>query len=514
MKPWVGVLRDAAIRMGPVRWAFTSSLLLSWIAVSGNPVLNRDGMLYVEMAQSIAGAGLVDIKGSFIFLAVLPAFISLVSIATGLPPEISAHVVDAALLAGACGLIVSIVRQRMPEAAWAACLVVLAMPAYNGYRDQVLREYGFWFFSLLAIWLAMQWEANSWRWREALLCQGAVLCAVLFRQEAVAYFPALMLWQICAAPRETRLKRVLAIGFLPVIGTVITGIVVITGVIPLPDRLAYFLNAVNPVRALQEVGEAARKMSDVVFKYKYSREEAGYVLFFGLLTIIPMKFLKMSGVLLFPLIYAFWGHSVRVVINRWQVVGWFFFAHVAVLVAFVTYQFFLVGRYVAMLNLLAVPVVAVGVTNLMQRFPRWRLLVIVLALLSMLANVISTSPTNTQIIDAGKWLAANVPDPDRVYVDNPRVAYYGKLGYVRAGLLQRELPTAADALLKGQFDMFVLDLPRKNTETMPWLARSGLDVVKEFVGPDGNAIIVAVPRSIHNKPFITERHRSNADAIE
>lgn len=503
--------------IGPVRAAFVFSLLLSAVAVWNSPVLNRDGMFYVEWAQSIANHGFAGVRQheSWPSLAFLPTLIAFVGSVTRLGLETSTHLINALLLAGTCSLLVAIVRRRLPEAAWAACLVVLAMPAYNEYRNQVLREFGLWFFSLLAFWLAMRWEAASCRWREALACQMAIFCAALFRVEALTFFPALMLWQALAAPAGSRLRRMLMIGCLPLAGAVLTGVLFASGLVTMPGRrMMVLLDAANPLRKLQVISEAAGRMSEFVFKYKYSREEAGYVLFFGLLTIIPVKFLKMAGVFVVPLAFAFAGQKPRAVLARWQPLPWAFLAQALVLIAFVTHQFFLVGRYVGLLNLLAVPVAAAGLVALMRRFPRWRGLMLALAVITLLANVVSFSPKSTQIVDAGKWLAANVADPSRVYVDNPRVGFYGGLGYVNSGRLRKEVPTLDEAAALNRFDMFVLDVSRKDREVENWLAANRFQVVKKFSNRGGDAVIVAVPPASQRSPSATERSRSNTGSTE
>jgi hypothetical protein len=501
--------------IGPVRMAFVCSLLLSAVAVWNSPVLNRDGMLYVEWGSALAEHGLAAMRHyeGMAYLAVLPAIVAAISSLTRLGPEASAYLFNALALAGACSLLVAITRRRLPEAAWAACLVALAMPAHNEYRNQVLREYGFWFFSLLAIWLAMRWE-ESGRWREALACQAALVCAALFRQEALAYFPALMLWQAFAAPSGLRLRRTFMIGSLPVFGAALAILAFASGLVALPDRLAYFLDAANPLHKLGVIKEAAERMSEYVFKYKYSREEAGYVLFFGLLTIIPVKFLKMSGVFVVPLAFAFVGQPLRAVLSRWQPLSWVFFAHVLVLVAFLTHMFFLVGRYAGMLDLLAVPVAAAGLAALMQRFPRWRWLMLGLALLTMIANVVSLSPKSTQLIEAGKWLSANKTAAARIYVENPRVAFYAGLDYVATGRARLERGDLAKAVAENRFDMLVLDASAKEGGTDEWLAANSLRVIKRFANRAGHAVVIAVPEAAQDNPATTERSLSNTGPTE
>lgn len=508
----IGRLRSGMEAIGPVRTAFVCSLLLSAFAVWNAPLLNRDGMFYIEWAQDIVDHGLAGARQYGLLLAVLPAAIAAVGALTSLSLEAAAHLLNALLMAGACGLLVAIVRRRLPEAAWIACLVVLAMPGYNEYRNQVLREYGLWFFAVLALWLAMRWEAGG-RWREALACQLAVLCAALFRIEALAYFPALMLWQALASPAGTRLRRVLMIGCLPLAGAALAATLLGSGLVEMPSRLAHLSQAFNPLAKLQAFNEMAGRMSDLLFGHKYTREEAAYVLFFGLLTIIPVKFLKMSGVFVVPMAYAFAGRPLRAVLARWQPLGWIFLAHVLVLAAYVTYHFFLVGRYVGMLNLLAVPVVAAGLSALMRRFPRWRGFMIVLAVLALLANVVSLSPKSTQIADAGKWLAAQRVEATRLYIENPRIAYYAGLRYAGRKPLSRE--ELAQALAEDRYDMLVLEAPgRERGDFDAWLSANHLKVVRQFPGKAGSAVIVAIPAGAQASPAITERSRSNTGSSE
>ena len=500
----------AAMRtIGPVRAAFMASLLLSWIALGG-ALINRDGIFYVDAARAMLEQGFALQRNGvdWQFLSMLMAGLSAL---TGLAPETSGHLLNAFFLAGACSLLVVITRHRLPEAAWVACLVVLAMPAYNSYRGELLREYGFWFFCLLAFWLAMRWEEAAPRWRGALACQLALGIAALFRLEAVAFYPALMLWQAFAAPPGQRLRRALMLGSLPLAGAALAGVLVGSGLVVLPNRVGYYIEAANPLRKLRLLGEAAGHMSESVLS-KYSREEAAYVLFFGLLSIIPVKFLKMAGVFVVPLAYAFVARPAKAALSRWQPLPWAFFAYLLVLAAFVTHQFFLVGRYVSLLNLLAVPVAAAGLALLMQRFPRWRMPMVALALLTMAANVVSLSPKKTHIVEAGRWLGANAHDAARVGVDNARIAYYA--GWRAAQAVSQDRAALGAALVQKRIDMVAVEAPRNDEGVEKWLTAYRLQPVQRFANKAGDAVIVAVPAPAQASPSITERSRPKTGSTE
>lgn len=494
--------------LGPVRAAFLASLLLSLVAVQGS-LINRDGIIYIDTARAILEQGLQAPRQGidWQFLSIL---IACTALPTGLSAETAAHVLNALMLAGACALLVAITLRRLPEAAWAACLVVLAMPAYNQYRNEILREYGFWFFCLLAFWLAMRWD-EAQRRRDAIACQLALAAAALFRLEAVAFYPALMLWQAFAAPAGHKLRRVLAIGALPLAGGLAAVVLFGTGLLAVPQRVLYYLDAASPLRKLQTLNEAAARMSETVFKYKYSREEAGYILLFGLLSVIPVKFLKMAGVFLVPLAYAFAARGGRTALARWQPLPWAFLAYLLVLAAFVTHQFFLVGRYVSLLNLLAVPLAAAGLALLMRRFPRWKAPILALALATMAANVVSLSPRKTHIVEAGRWLGAHARDAARVGVDNARLAYYAGWRLSQAASLER--PALARALTEKRIDMVAIEMRHKDADAEKWLAENRLKPLQRFANRAGDAVVIAVP-SDQASPSMTERSRSNTASKE
>lgn len=473
------------VSFDPLHVVLVASLMLSLLAFQGH-LINRDGMLYLDMVNAILEKGShaeLSNFGSWLFF--LPILVAGMSAITQLSPESCAYILNACFLAGTSVLLVAWVRRRMPEATWAACIVVLALPAYNQYRHEILREYGFWFFSMLSFWLAMQ-ASESYRLRSAILSQLALATAALFRMEALIFMPALMLWQASVAPAGQGWRHGLIMGILPISVAIAGGLLIATGVVSVPTRLVHYLEAANPWQAVENIRQAAQKMSEAAFKFKYSREEAPYILLFGLLSVIPMKFLSMCGLFVIPLTYQL--ATQRNWLTRWQPLPWMWVAYMLVLAAFVIHMHFLVGRYVSMLNLLAVPVIASGFALMMQRFPRWKFLMVVLALMMMLANVVSLTPKKTYIIEAGKWLSTHAVDTRKVGVNNARIAYYA--GW-RLGTFQAvEWPEANTSLANGNIDFAALEV-EKGMNPDIWLKENRLVELQRFSGRAGHAVIIA-----------------------
>lgn len=374
----------------PIWTAFLGSLLLSLVAILGSSSLNKDGMIYVDAARNFMANGYSGLFGTFDWpmLSLLMAWLSKL---TGLGLETAGHTINALFLAGTCALMVDLVRRRQAEAAWISCLVVLSIPGVNGYRDQLLREYGFWFFSILAFWLATYWERDRYRWPAALLCQAALMCAVLFRFEAVLFFPALALWQTFSAPRGEKLGRIFKIACLPIIAGAVLLVVFAAGGVAVPWRLKEYYDAAN-VFGISKVAQQAARLVESGILPKYSSDEAGYILLVGLLAVVPLKFLSALGVFCIPLVYGFVRRPIRDCFERWAPLPWAFLAHLVALSGFAIHRLFVLARHAGPLSLLVIPVVADGMLLLMKRFPGWKTAIIAASLLTMAANVITLGP--------------------------------------------------------------------------------------------------------------------------
>lgn len=491
MFPMIDGLNRRLGASAPAWFAFVGSLLLSWLAVGGSSVLNRDGMLYVDAALRFRAEGFAELIGTFDW-PLLSMLIAGLGGVIGMGFENAGHIIDASLLAGTCALMVDLVRRHQPDdaaMAWATCVAVLAMPGYNGYRDQILREYGYWFFSMLAFWLALQWERRGCRWRDALPCQLAVVGAMLFRLEAAVFLAALIAWQVVSASAEGRIRRVFMLAALPLLAMVSLAALVGAGLIDWPERVLRYLGAANPLGVHKWSEHAAHLLESGVLP-EYSRDEAVFILFFGMLSLIPIKFVKMLGLFVVPFAYSAFAGDRRPLVGRWALFGWAFLAHVVALMLFASDLLFLSGRHVSMLTLLAVPAVAAGLVFLWRRLPRWRPAVVVAAVATMIANVVSLGPSREYLSAAGAWLAASEPDPVTVYVDDPRVAYYAGWGFASRKEQVVDRGQLEHLVAVGRFSTLVLSDSRRVQWVDAWLAGRGLQAARRFQNGSGEAVTI------------------------
>ena len=457
----------------PVRLAFIGSLLLSLIAVLGTSALGRDAALYMSVAQRISSEGPQVAWQAFDW----PWFTFLLSATHGvtrLPMEWCAYLWCALFMAGTCALLVDSVRQRVPAAAGWALLVVLAMPAVNQFRNDIIREYGFWFFSVLALWLALQWQLRG-GWLRAASIHVAIAGAVLFRLEALMLEGALGLWMLVGLRERGSLKAFVQFICVPLIAGIAAAMVLLAkGGLSL-GRVDYFLGLVDPRKVLTAFQALAEQFGDSL-KHKYSRDEAGRIVLFGLLAALIIKFIALSGPFCLPFLQRGTWQALRTYLREFRPFAWAALIYGLVLLLFFIAQQFMNGRYLSFLNLLALPLLAVGAMLFAQRFPRLGKALVAVGLLVMLANVISTGAGKPHIVEAGRWVGANVDPQAKVYFEDSRVSYYAGRGYPT-------LP-AREQVLEGpkaqQYSYFVFEAKPDEPWLTAWLEQHQMRVLASF----------------------------------
>ena len=482
---WLRADRGSA----PVWVTFAASLILSGIALSAGG-LNRDGMLYAEAARAFLEGGLPAAKAVFSwpFLAVLMGGVSRL---TGLAPDTSGHVLNALFLAGACALLVAMVRKQEPQLAWLAGLVVLALPGLNDYRNELIREYGCWFFTLVAFRLALEWPEQP-SWRLGLAIQAALAVAVLFRPEAAVFYVAVLVWQQPQASTQSRLKRALMLGVPPALALAALLFAQSSGALPASSRLAAEISRFD----FSGFDATAKAMGQAFNPYaRDSAQTAHAILFFGSLALIPWKLLWKFGPFLVPLLAFASLPERRAALARFSLLGTAFVCHTLVLAVFVLRQQFVSGRYLGPLLLFATPFVALGLKALFDRFPRWRWPLLALCVVLAISNVASFGGAKKRHFrDAGQWLAAQAPVEDpSIYLESGRTAHYAGWRYTAHAGPSLEREKIAAAVAAGRYRLVILEVSRKDKDFPDWLTRSGLHEIRRFAGDSGEAVVVAEP---------------------
>jgi hypothetical protein len=468
----------------PVSVAFFGSLLLTVIAHQGK-VMNLDGIVYVHSALEFLDNGFAGAR-KIHYWPFLPILMALIAKLSGLGPEHAGYLLNAFFMAGTCALLVSCVGQKWPEIAWPTCLAVLAIPGLNEYRHELLREYGCWFFVMLGFWLVLRWAENP-RWATALAVQVSLGTAALFRPEALALFAALFLWQVWQAPRAERFRRLLMMGALPILGGLLLLGLYFGGGISGNSRLAKDLQRFGLLSFDFKAQALAVALND------FGKANAGTILFVGSLAVVPLKLIGKLDFFLLPLVFIIFSGQLRPTLARFPLFAWGIAAYLIVLAVFVVDVQFLQGRYVGLVLLFSAPFVGFGLWQMMQRYPRWRALILLLAGLTMIANLKAFGPSSRYYVEAGIWLSSNIKDTSRVYNESARMLHYA--GWYKTEIIEKKNRNSIGSVLaENRYDYFVLEASPKDPPIQPWLDKNGLKVLKRFDSRSGGgAVVVAIP---------------------
>ena len=464
----------------PVWLAFFGSLLLSLIAVMGTATVGRDAALYIDVAQQVTEQGPDVAWAAFDwpwFSLLLAATHSILR----LPLELSAYLWCALFFAGTSALMVDCVRQRSPDITRWACLVMLAMPAVNAFRNDIIRECGFWFFCTLALWLALRWQARG-GWLRAAFIHVAIVAAALFRLEALLLIPALALWQLPSLWSSSRRLSFFQFSLLPILGLLVVSV---TGVL-MSARVVLYLDMIEPRGVFASFQMLCDQFANSLIN-KYSQDEAGRIIFFGILATMTITFVKLMGPFAVPFILRRnWG-VLGIYWRDYRPFAWAALLYLVVLVLFFIKQQFMNARYMSFLNLLFVPVLAMGLAAFAREFPRLGKGLVVLALLVMLSNVISTGAGKTHYIEAGRWMSAHVESDAPTYFTDGRISYYAGRGYVMPVLTQEEAISPAHA---GDYRYFVIEAKGDEPWLNEWLAAHKLRILEHFANRKGATVVV------------------------
>lgn len=467
------------------RWllplVFVASLLLSAIALFFDPVIARDASLYIDIAHIANQSGVAVARSQFDW-PWFPILLGLLQRFSGVEAETLAHLLCESFTALSCVLVVDMFRRVSPQQAGWAALVVLCLPAFNDYRADILRENGFWCFSLLSVWALLRWD-ESQQLRMLALSVAATALACFFRLEAVFLFGVLVLFAALRTQRTCAGRGAVLLGVALLFASLGVALVMAlhAGLLP-GDRVAYYVSRLDLGNLTGGFGVFALQVAEAM-PFKYARDDVGLILGLGIGGYFLVRVLGCLGMLAVP--FCFGARSLAGERSRpWLAMDLAALLYALVLLLFLYSNLFLSQRYIALLTLLLLPRIVQGVTLISGRWPRLSGVIVAFLVLQALANVVSTSAPKTQLRDAGHWMAENLQASDKIYAEDKRVRFYAGWS---VGL---EQPTREEALARhgeGAFSYFVLDLKRHPEAQIAALAEQGLTLVASFQNVAGDA---------------------------
>ena len=504
MSGFAGTILRRLARVDARLWAVAASLLLSAWAAFTVAVPNDDAFLYLRTAQIFLEDGIGAAFEHFAW-AGFPVLLGLAAV-VGLDLFVAAYSLNTLFFALLAFAFVSICREFSGERRLLilAALTILLFPEINEYRYLILRDTGFWAFSLLGLWWLIRYSAEA-SWKCCLNFCAAMLLAALFRPEAVLY---LLLAPLCLLfdrryPTRERYRlcgRLLMAGLGTMLFCFLAGLALglnlLRQMIELASTYSPFLQSLFDPASQQAAAEAIFSEHAAT----YSRRYLPLFLLAGLLLILVVELFYAVG-MPFVLILA-WGWWKKWLLPERDAalpVIAFAAVNLAIVLCFVLLTRYLTSRYAMLFSLslaLAVPFIA---RELLARAPGGRRaatwLLILFFAFSAVDSYHSFGRSKAYVGEAIDWLAANRSETSQLLTNNRTVAWCSGLvpEYDEVWHLLREEQLRATAA----GDLIVVETSSVNERLLsrPDIANL-LEAVTAF--PSENEALIRIYRRVAN----------------
>lgn len=433
------------------------SLVLSVVAISGVITIGKDGIFYLDIARSIAEGELSNPFSRFDWpwFSILLAYTSKL---TGVGYEAVAYFYSIVFMAGLSLLLVLIVKKHEPGAAWWAVLLVLTVPVFNGFRHEIIRETGFWFFSVLAIWCLQPIQEAGWR--KALLFQLSIVLAALFRFEAVFLVLAGSIYSLLSL-RQRGINKVIAeqfkITWLFLLGAISGLLLLACYDVGKIQRIQSQVSQLNPYSLYESFMRTSQQFAhEALLKWSYS--DAPKMLLAGIIFVLVFRALTYAGLVSCFFVNksfrdAFKKSLVKLGMN-------FSVATIYFLILFVFFVQvkFVNSRYMALLLIMLVPVFAISLHSAVGLNRKILNLFVIVSVLVGISNVVSFGDKKTHYLEAAHWIMENINPGSRIYYEDARIQYYAGRGYGIHHPAGLEGISTQDRM---EYDYFVIETDRK-----------------------------------------------------
>ncbi|MTI63690.1 hypothetical protein [Methylophaga sp.] len=408
------------------------SLFLSLAAYYFDDIINRDGVMYMEMVQAYMSGGLNAMADIYDwgFFTLLVAWLSELFSS---PIEFTASALNSILFVVFTDALLLISRQLLPNLRQIAiaAVLILAFFSINDYRDFIIRDIGYWAFTTLGLYHLIRYQ-SSFTVFHAVSWQIAILTAVLFRIEGVVLLGLLPLFVFYKQPLRTAARNWINLNslVLPLLVTLSAIVVGQEGWVQafgkFSDYLAYINTEALTLRAEQKLTILEEKILT-----PFSAEYSALILYSGLLVMLAYKLLEgLSIGYLILLGFARWQNRQRIAIPHRNLIVWFFILNLIILMAFLFRQYFVVSRYCVMtvvsLFLLVLPYLTRLIEETWLSRRRWWLGLFAFIVLAGLIDTFHSTNSKAYIKNTAIWAAHELQAEDRLITDDEFIQYYLK----------------------------------------------------------------------------------------
>lgn len=408
------------------------SLFLSLAAYYFDDIINRDGVMYMEMVEAYISGGLNAMANIYDwgFFTLLVAWLSELFSS---PIEFTASALNSIMFVIFTDALLLISRLLLPNLRQLAiaAVLILAFFSTNDYRDFIIRDIGYWAFTTLALYHLIRYQSNFTVFH-AMSWQIAISIAVLFRIEGVVLLGLLPLFVFYSQPLRSAARNWIKLNSLVLPSLVILSAIVVgqEGWVEAFGKFSDYHAYLNTEALALKADQKLAIMEEKILT-PFSAEYSALILYSGLLVMLAFKLLEgLSIGYLILLGFAWWQNRQRIAVPHHHLIAWFFVLNLIILMAFVFRQYFVVSRYCLMavvsLFLLVLPYLTRLIEETWLSRRRWWLALFTFIVLAGLIDTFHSTNSKAYIKNTAIWAAHELQAEDRLLTDDEFIQYYLK----------------------------------------------------------------------------------------
>ena len=432
-----------------IRWlAAAISILLSLLVMSHHQPINPDGILYIHAAQAYLAGGIHAAMQIYPrpFLSILMATLSQVA---HLPLLVSGLIISSAFMVLLVVSFISLIKTLGGDhrLQWLAALVILINHHLNVYRDNVMRDYGYYALAILAMIFLIRF-LRDYRWRDAIAWTLIILLATLFRIEGIAFAfagPAILLLK----PKLSFIKK---IGYclrgytlLIIIALLLGGYILMHHVQVINTHTSFTQMSVQLLHGFALSSQKFHTLSNLIDTQIHvisplEHGKAPTLLLSGIVGIFVATVISTLGIVYSILAaYAFFNQKVKTDWSGFAILFGFMIINVVVLFVWLSQQYYLPTRHVEYLSLILAAAVPYAIAAFYDNWKTrartltgklWVFPLMCVGLVYVtIAGIGHFGTSKTYLLTSANWLYKHVPIHHTIYTNNEQLAFYATNPY-------------------------------------------------------------------------------------
>jgi hypothetical protein len=472
--------------------AAVASILLSLWQIAGVQQINHDAVYYLLAIQGDTDA--IRQIGNWLFYSRL---IETTALLTGLAPEQAAWTLNTLLDTLVVLAFLRLVQElggTRRSLLWAA-LIILSLPYFNDNRSEIIRDHGYWAFSLIAMVFYLR-LFRGFAWKHVLGWNLAMFTALLFRVEALVFLVTMPFGLL--ASRAGSLRNTAGV-LAPV---AILGLAFSLGLLFSSGMQNRLVDSLASIQTLFQTFTASIPHKAALLRKgvvpEFSQSMAETTLYLAVLwSILKDLISSMSWLYFGILIFRRWFPAAALPPDYPRILWIYGMLTAGVLFLHGAQHFIMVARYTLALALMLLPIVVFSLDELHRRYREENrggalLAAVLLGILVLLGDSLHGSSTpKTYILQAAEWARMNIPDRSRIITDyhRERVSWYSNRNSGKQLEFQRFKP--GKTWLKD-FDYAFVRSGRKMAESRLYqvLSERGLEPVTQLKPEQGSGVLI------------------------